>query len=247
VSTEALAFVVKALCDRLAARLEGRAMSAARLELLLTLDRALYQGFSHVSTLAVELPSPLAGAGDLLAVLRARLEHVSLPAPVLAATLRAPQLARAQPHNLDLLSSEPKAERALPRLVAEIGAELGPANVGTLALVDTWLPEQRTRLVPFDQTGHSKEAQSLKKGTACHARVTSALEPSRIVSPVRIEREEVASPRLLLRIQETQWWRGEGASEQRDLVAAWMDLRQGGGHVWAELRKGGALLRGWID
>jgi protein ImuB len=40
-SIEGLAFVVKALCDRLAARLEGRAMSAARLELCLRLDRAL--------------------------------------------------------------------------------------------------------------------------------------------------------------------------------------------------------------
>jgi len=243
-STEALAFVIKTLCDRLAARLEGRAMSAARIELLLTLDRALCHGFSHVSTLAVALPSPLAGASDLLAVLRARLENVSLPAPVLAATLRAPELARAHPRNLDLLSSEPKAERALPRLVAEIGAELGPASVGTLALVDTWLPEQRTSLVPFGQTGSPKEA---KKGASSHARVTSALEPSRIVSPVRVEREELASPRRLLRTQGTQWWRGGAASERRDWVAAWMDLRQGGGHVWAELRKDDALLRGWID
>jgi protein ImuB len=246
-STEALAFVVKALCDRLAARLEGRAMSAARLELLLTLDRALCQGFSHVSKLAVELPSPLAGAGDLLAVLRARLEHVSLAAPVLAATLRAPELARAQPRNLDLLSSEPKAERSLPRLVAEIGAELGPANVGMLALVDTWSPEQRTCLVPFGQTGATEGKAREGKGGLCHARLTSALEPSRIVNPVRVEREELACPRRLLRIQGTQWWRGDGASVQRDLVAAWMDLRQGSGHVWVELRKKDALLRGWID
>ena len=43
-SIEALAFVLKTLCDRLAARLQGRAMAASRLELVLRLDRALCEG-----------------------------------------------------------------------------------------------------------------------------------------------------------------------------------------------------------
>ena len=42
-SVEALAFVTRALCDRLAARLEGRAMAAARVGLVLGLDRALLE------------------------------------------------------------------------------------------------------------------------------------------------------------------------------------------------------------
>src|SRR5579883_1946561 len=39
-STDALGFVLKASCDRLAARLQGRAVAASRLEVVLALDRA---------------------------------------------------------------------------------------------------------------------------------------------------------------------------------------------------------------
>ncbi len=148
-SVEAIAFVVKTLCDRLAARLEGRGMAAARIELLLGLDRALCEGRSHLSSLEVVLPVPLARAADLLAVVRARLEHHVVAAPVLAATLRATELARAEGRNLELLSPEPRADRALPRLVAELSAELGPSRVGVLALADTWVPDERTHLERF--------------------------------------------------------------------------------------------------
>jgi protein ImuB len=240
-STEALVFVVKTLCDRLAARLQGRAMSASCLELCLTLDRALCHGFSSVSTFSVVLPSPLACAADLCSVLRARLEHVTLPAPVLAVTLRARSLARASARNLDLLAPEPKADRSLPRLVAEVGAELGPACIGTLALVDTWSPERRTCLVPFERP-HKERAAPLRE------LVTSSLEPSRITSPVAIESVELVSPRALMRVESVQWWRsGGGAAERRDMVAAWVDSPHARGHAWVELRSERALLRGWFD
>ena len=148
-SVEALAFVLKTLCDRLAARLHGRAMAAARLELVLTLDRALCDGADPVSTLTAVLSAPLSRAADLLAVLRVRLEQHTLAAPALVVTLRAPELARAPGRTLDLLEPEPRATRALPRLVAELAAELGAARVGVLALSDTWSPDERTRLVPY--------------------------------------------------------------------------------------------------
>jgi protein ImuB len=133
-STESLAFVLKILCDRLAARLHGRALAAARLELVLTLDRALLPSPSvragplpaetetcpHRSVLSMILPSPIVRAADLLSIVRVRLDGCSLPAPVLAVTLRAPELARAPGRTLDLLSPGPKAHRALPRLVAEL-------------------------------------------------------------------------------------------------------------------------------
>jgi hypothetical protein len=220
-------------------------MSAARLELSLSLDRALCRDVSPVSTFAVALPSPIASAADLLAVLRARLERVSLPAPVLAATLRAPELARTPARTLDLLSPEPKADRVLPRLVAEIGAELGAARIGMLALVDTWSPEQRTCLLPF-----ARVDAKAPRGLGGAALVTSALEPTRLVSPVRIERDELVNPRPLLRTQAVQWWRN-GASaatgQRRDLVAAWVTIDHDGGHAWVELHEERASLRGWID
>jgi protein ImuB len=237
-SVEALAFVVKTLCDRLAARLQGRAVAAARLELEIALDRALCDGASHVSRLCVTLPSPLVRAADLLAVLRARLERHTLAAPALAVTLRAPELAGASPRTLSLLEPEPKADRALPRLVAELSAELGAARIGVLALVDTWAPGERTRLV-------APLAESAPPPSSRRLLVTSALEPSRLVEPSRRPLESLAQVRLLARIEVVEWWRRGTA--RRDIAAAWTGSEHGGALAWVELHDDDAIVQGWVD
>jgi protein ImuB len=234
-SVEALAFVVKTLCDRLAARLQGRAVAAARLELELALDRALCNGADPVSRLRVTLPSPLARAADLLAVLRARLERHTLAAPALAVTLRAPELAGASPRTLSLLEPEPKADRALPRLVAELSAELGAARVGVLALVDTWAPGERTRLV----------APTAPLPSFRHPLVRSALEPSRLVEPSRRPLEALSEVRMLARVEAVEWWRRGPA--RRDVAAAWTRSEHGGALAWVELHEDDAVVRGWVD
>jgi|SRR5579859_687681 len=248
-SVEALGFVVKGLCDRLAARLQGRAMAAARLELELKLDRALCEGAPHVSTLEVALPSPLARAADLLAVLRTRLERHVLAAPALAVTLRAPELASTRARTGSLFEPEPRAERALPRLVAELSAELGAARVGVLALVDTWAPDERTRLVParlrptLADGGGGGGAGS---GAPKHAMVTSALEPTRLIEPTHVPVEALGQVRPLVRVEAVEWWR-RGAS-RRDFAAAWVGAGPGSGSLaWVELRDDSAIVRGWID
>jgi protein ImuB len=276
-SLEALAFVLKSLCDRLAARLEGRAMSAARLELILSLDRALCPpGAPPVATFMMVLSSPLARAGDLLAVVRARLEHASVAAPVFVCTLRAPELARSTARTLDMLSPEPKAERALPRLVAEIGAELGPSCIGTLELVDTWIPDRRTRLVAYEHEGGARRRVGIGResgigsgsgsGTrrgVTSALVTTALEPSRLVEPVRVARDALVEARHLARFEAAQWWRGSGEAHRRDFFAAWLPSRarergrerrerDDGALAWVELadrdpEPESCWLRGWID
>jgi len=271
-SNDALAFVTKTLCDRLAARLEGRAMAAARIELVLGLDRSLCRNGSFSSTLEMTFPSPVFRADDLRAVVRARLENQSLPAPVLSATLRAPTLERALSRTLDLLTPEPRASRVLPRLVAELASYLDPTNVGTLELVDTWIPHERTRLVPFGAPRTSNRVMS-------YALVTSAFEPSRLVSPFRAPSEWLMDRvDLLARVEGVEWWRRGFTS--RDMAAAWTVV--GGGsrrapssrkanelradfHVgtpemsthalaWIELAsqsdkqaKEHAAIRGWID
>lgn len=234
-SVEALAFVVKALCDRLAARLQGRAVAAAVLELEIALDRALCQGVDPVSRLRIALPSPLVRAVDLLAVLRARLERHALAAPALAVALRAPELAGTSSRTLSLLEPEPKADRALPRLVAELSAELGAARIGVLALVDTWAPGERTRLVVMGSAPPPPK----------HALVTSALEPSRLVEPSRRPLDALAEVRLLARVEAVEWWRRGPA--RRDVAAAWTRSAHGGALAWVELHEDDAVVRGWVD
>jgi hypothetical protein len=158
------------------------------------------------------LPSPVARAADLFAVVRARLERETLAAPALAVTLRASELASVSGRTLDLLAPEPKADRALPRLVAEIAAEVGESCVGTLELVDTWSPDRRTRLIPFGAA----------RAKTYHSLLTTALEPSRLVcgGTVRTIRTILESALddadLLVRIEAVEWWRREcGASSMR--------------------------------
>ncbi len=281
-SIEALTFVLKTLCDRLAVRLHGRAMAAARLELVLSLDRSLCElrrredapsglagpgpeaGWTgdHRVSLSMVLPSPMARASELLAVVRARLEGCLLAAPVLAVTLRAPELARATARPLDLLEPEPKARRALPLLVAELAAELGEEVVGVLSLVDTWSPVERTRLVAFGgQAGEPRAAKGTGAQRPGRTLVTSAIEPSRLVHATEVPREVLDGARHLARVESLTWWQKPiparpgsahgpalGAHEgawKHDLFAAWVD----DSFAWLELRCPGdlLLLRGWMD
>jgi hypothetical protein len=183
---------------------------------------------------------PIARAEDLLAVVRARLERHSLAAPVLTAMLRAIELARVSARPLNLLAPEPKADVALPRLVSELAADLGDASIGTLGLVDTWAPDERTRLVPFGQPAAAPR----------HALLTSTIEPSRLVRPRRVPRESLADAELLARIESTEWWR-QGILRRResvrDLFMLWVAEQQG--LAWVELVSPDdeAWLRGWMD
>ncbi len=247
-SVEALGFVTRALCDRLAARLEGRAVAAMRVGLVLTLDRALLcEGAAHTSAFELALPVPIARASDLFSVVRARLEHLELAAPVLAVTLRALEIAPVKPRSLDLLAPEPKVERALSPLVAELAADLGGTNIGMLSLVDAWSPQERTRLVPFGAPGSTLPTSAL---------VTSAIEPSRLVQPFRTSSDAFDDATLLLRLEAVEWWRG--SAQRSDFCAAW----DGSALAWIELRAPNDVtpnnvtpnnvthqtwLRGWID
>jgi protein ImuB len=264
-SIEALGFVMHALCDRLAVRLEGRAKAAGRLEVDLQLDRALCEGAEPRSIVTIALPAPVRSSSDLFAVVRARLESLSfassvgapaptLAAPVMRATLRAGDLVAKVGASRDLFTPEPKAERALPPLVAELAAEIGAERVGTLGLVDTWHPRGRTSLVPIHLVRGSTAAPprppvGTRMSGSFHALETSALEPSRIVVPervARVKRSDLAEPLLLSRIEAVEWWSRRVPA--CDVVAAWWSGALG----WFEIPLGGegsehAFHQGWID
>lgn len=271
--SEALTFVAKTLTDRLAARLAGRAVAASRIELDLLLDSALLRENENqtattdasrgerVQRIAIELPAPLSSASDLLAALRPKIERAVLRAPVLGAKLRAASLVHKPQAALSLFEAQPKAERALPRLVAELAADLGEEAVGKLSLGDAWLPEERSRFVRLDV-----KATSTKPGAAAKAKasgkpsdevngrkrrhmLSSVPEPTRILSqPVPVPRDAVKVVRHLSRVESVDWWRrlpGDGPKKGVDYVHAWVDE----GAAWVEIDRatGAARVRGWFD
>jgi protein ImuB len=267
--SEALTFVAKTLADRLATRLAGRAVAASRIELDLVLDVALlprgrdagsssgHTQAERIQRIAIELPAPLSSASDLLAALRPKIERAVLRAPVLAAKLRAASLVHKPQAALSLFESQPKAERALPRLVAELAADLGEDAVGKLALGDAWLPEERSRFVRLDiKSSAPTSARTSAQATAAKTRprrhmLASVPEPTRILDvPVPVPREAVKVVRHLSRLESVDWWKhlpgdGVGAKKGVDYVHAWVDE----GAAWVEIDRatGAARVRGWFD
>jgi protein ImuB len=244
-STEGLLFVGKSLTDRLAARLAGRAVAAAKLELELILDAALLDDRSkNVDIITADLPAPLSTAGDLLAASKTKIERLVLRAPVLAAKLRAPVLVPKPQAALSLFEPQPKAERALPRLVAELSSDLGPDAVGTLVLGDSWVPEDRSRFVRLDGVKAAKPSAKRKRRHL----VSSVPEPTRILAePEPVTRDEVRVVRHLSRIEAVEWWRKLPGTRSGsvDFVFAWADDAP----AWVEIDRltGHMHIRGWFD
>ena len=245
--SQALTFVAKTLCDRLASRLQGRAMAAGRVELVLRLDAALLRdrpAEEATALVALDLPAPLSLAGDLLAALRPKIERLALGAPVLRATLRAPVLVHKRAAALSLFEPQPKAERALPRLVAELVSDLGSEAVARLELGDSWVPEERSRLVPFDAKAPPRKPR--------RRLLASVPEPTRLLAaPQPVARESVHITRHLARVESLEWWKTtptidpSASRSPVDYVQAWTE--DGAAWVAIDRRNGAMTIRGWFD
>jgi protein ImuB len=208
-SGEAILFVAKTLSERLAQRLEGRGVQTSRMELVLALDRALVPaGESRTHAVTCILPAPMHRASDLLGVLRARLDGISLPAPVLGCTLRALEISPQHGRALHLFAAESKAEKHLVQITAELGALIGAARVGTIEAVDTFDPDKRTRLVPIAEPRSKKVPEGV-----------SSPEPLRWLR-VPIPHEPTSgAAHLLVRTAYVEWWRAP--SRVTSYVAKW--------------------------
>jgi protein ImuB len=238
--SQALTFVAKTLSDRLAARLQGRAVAAARVELELRLDDAVEGVEVPIQVTTLELPAPLSAAGDLLAALRPKIERLVLAGPVLAAKLRAPVLVHKRAAALSLFDPRPKAERALPRLIAELVADLGPEAVATYELGDSWLPEERSRLVPYRE--RERDAKTKRR----RSMLASVPEPTRLLAEPRpVSRDSVRIQRHLSRLESVAWWKAPptATGSRLDYVQAWTDS----GAAWVSLERGAMRIRGWFD
>jgi len=243
-STEALLFVVKGLSDRMAARLARRAVAATRLELLLGLDRAVAPGEPR-AILSLFLAAPLAEASEMLSVLRARIDAFTIEAPILTVTLRATETVprTATPQNLFI--PEAKADRVLPRLIAELEAELGSGNVGVLTLTNRWLPQERSRLVPIGSSRVAVPRVLSSPDSPKGALLSGAPEPTRLlVQPIALD--EVGDGRVYVRQESAEWW-NRGVVVLRDYATAWIDWM--GAMAWIEIdrRRTQAWIRGWMD
>lgn len=264
--TQALTFVAKTLTDRLAARLQGRAVAASRVELDLKLDTAVLAandaGEDRIKV-GLDLPAPLSSATDLLAALRPKIERLVLAAPVLSAKLRAPVLVHQRAAALSLFEPQPKADRALPRLVGELVSDLGPESVSILTVGDSWTLDGRSKLVPFG-SAEAKAASSLalaKNPKKRRKMLASVPEPTRILAePRSISRDDVRILRHLARLEAVEWWKLPPAMSPRvrggpcaepesrkplDYVQAWTD--DGAAFVEIDRATGAMKVRGWFD
>jgi protein ImuB len=246
---EALTFVVKTLTDRIATRLLGRGVSSSRIVLELSLDAVmLADKRDSVVLVELDLPAPLRAAGDLLAALRPKIERLALAAPVLAVKLRAPVLVHQRAVGLSLFEPTPRAERALPRLVAELVSDLGADAVSSLVLGDSWVPVERSRLARFSCTGPDTGAATVKKARTLRSSVP---EPTRLLEePIRIGKDDVKITRHLSRVEGIEWWRspptGEGKQRRPvDYVQGWTE--DGAALVEIDRKAGTLSIRGWFD
>src|SRR5262249_49266042 len=148
---EPLLFALRGLASRLSARLEGRGEAAQSIELSAPYDRSIAKlrnvpaSEDGVASLffRIELPSPLFKKSDFFRVLKSKLEQLTLAAPVTRLSITARRLVRAPRMQLWMGGSATIQEDpgAMAVLLAELSAEIGPENVGVLAIDPAHRPE----------------------------------------------------------------------------------------------------------
>ncbi|MCA9620298.1 MAG: DNA polymerase Y family protein [Myxococcales bacterium] len=238
--TEPLLFVLRGLVARAASRLAARGQAAGLASLRLGFDASILslRRFDSEADdgsepnpfheLALELPVPLAKEDDLLRAFHAKIEGLTLDAPVLSVGLTLDGLTEKAEHQLDLHRKHGADPDALPTLLAELGAWLGPDRVGMLSLLDSHRPEVRSRLVAVTPSVMSSCA------APTHPDGDQVLAPSRLLprpialgkltegSLIPTGRELFLVDRLqhLARLDRVEWWSPSPLC--RDYALAWI-------------------------
>lgn len=152
---EPLLFVLKGLCARVSARLQGRAQAVRQLKLTLLLDRSIaaLRGAAPSVDCELSLPTSIHRAEEMERILAARSKRLQLEAPILTVRLTVDDVTEAPALQLDISrvlqgtgGSRHQGEEVLPLLLAEISAEIGASRVGVLREVPSHIPEGKSTL-----------------------------------------------------------------------------------------------------
>jgi len=260
--TEPLLFVLGGLVSRVSARLTGRGEAAQSLLLTIIYDPAIarFRGEKAELTVRFKLAAPLHRADEIRRVLSARLARAKLGAPSLGMRLSVPKLLPAVARQLELsqlftgLGSAVSvaAHDEIPVLIAELAAELGEENVGTLKLCDSHRPEAKSKLSPATlepaARSSSKKAR-LRKVEPSFAEMPGAptrllTEPCELHGPLRvgvslaIDRSlyTIEHLRFEQRLDAVEWW--GHAPVTRDYVRLWLQGASGGFEAVAFVDRG---------
>jgi protein ImuB len=243
--------VLGGLVSRVSARLTGRGEAAHSLVLSIVHDPAIarFHGEKPEQVLRFKLAAPVHRADEMRRILSARLSRAKLGAPSLGMRLSVPKLLPAVARQLELsqvfagVTLGASAEDEISVLMAELAAEIGDEQVGTLKLLDSHRPEAKSKLSaasvePTAQRAGSKKAR-LRKAEPTFAELPGAptrllTEPCELHGPLRvgvslaIERSlyTIEHVRFEQRLDAVEWW-GQ-APVTRDYVRLWLQGASGG-------------------
>lgn len=243
--TEPLLFVLRGLNARAVSRLQARGEACSRAVLTLYFDagylcprltaerdvidgeldaddQLVHRAASQLPLrpnpeleLSLELPVPLADEGELMQAWTSKLERLELPAPVRSLALTLDDLAPQRHHQLDLHRQRQRDPHALPTLLAELSAWLGPDRIGTLEVVPVHRPELRSRLTPY-APGHEHAPLLPPAPSPLESEPTRLLpQPLPLGAPLTPEAQWFAGRhvftlrrlRLVQRLDAVEWWR----------------------------------------
>lgn len=241
-ASDALVFVMRPLCERLMLRLTSRGFSVTEVALVLSLDRALRPAQAEL-TLPITLAEPIVEAASLIHVLRTKVATLNLDAPVRKVRLCALLYGKHQPSQRHLFHAEPRHQRVLPALLAELEAELGSGAVGRLALQDTWHPLQRSALVPFRSPEGPLAHWAGSHPDAPPALLLDTVEPSRVLStPLTTE---LTCAQHVATLTPEPWWLARVARAPLQIHIAWAPAFQT--YAWVLSHNHHHEVWGWID
>ncbi|HKY37562.1 MAG TPA: DNA polymerase Y family protein [Polyangiaceae bacterium] len=257
--TEPLGFVLRGLAARISARLCSRGEAAELLEVTLQHDPVIarFRGVSQSTQLSFKLASPLHREAELRRIVASRLERLKLAAPTVGMKLSVPRLAPLATRQLslhELLDGDTTSgEEDLPLVLAELGADIGEAQVGVLSLVDAHRPEAQSLLGAALPEGAAPSRRKRPRAAARSAAPESLLRkaeapiwsklsspPTRLLQhPVELSSVISAGSTLVLghtlytierlrfeqRLDSVEWWSRPVA---RDYLRLWLQSDSGG-------------------